>query len=321
MPSLASTSPTVYSGLTERARDVLAALESHDKRGTGKVWPGIERLAAMIGVCRRTVERAVKDLVGVGLVNKQYRHRRSSLYTLNWQAIVALGRRIMEAMRPPAAPDPAPPTVAQESHQGGSENWVSVSPAQQARAKTRSGVAREQPKAEPTDRPPTIYDVQARDLADDERTEALFEQAAAKGLAPKGEYGRLCVFSAACKALRIGKRPGAMFAGILRKKLWKWATNTDEDAATERIKSREGRGMKQKREEQRERTRREERASAPPRDADAEIWGSMLDTLRGNTGALRHALASKGWSVERIDGAASRSPRTLAWAEMRGGAL
>lgn len=325
MPSLAATAPTVYSGLTERARAVLYALERHDKRRTGKVWPSINRLAAIVGMCRRTVERGISDLIRAGLILKHKRHRRANVYTIVRPALQALCQDIAEAINPSAPerprsatkrPEPQTPTVravARESHRRGSGKAI--------KTKSSPGVSRERESspepATPPARPPTLADVQDADLADADRTHALFEQAARAGLVPLSEWGRLLVFTAAAKALRIGRRPAALFAGILRRKLTRWTTAADEDEAVERIKAREHRARWQHVEAQRAQERRLERdAAPPPLSKDAALWGHMLDTLRGNEPALRGALRSKGWTPERIEAAAIASDRTVAWRQM-----
>ena len=43
-------------------------LLDHCNSKTGRAWPSINRMATILGLCRRTVERHMKDLVDAGLV-------------------------------------------------------------------------------------------------------------------------------------------------------------------------------------------------------------------------------------------------------------
>ena len=84
--------------------------------------------------------------------------------------------------------------------------------------------------------------MKAADLSDDDRLDAV-----QGGLAKAGAFastaGRLLVWSAACRALRLGKKPAAMFVGILNHaEPAKLIEQADEDAATARMKAFNARG-------------------------------------------------------------------------------
>lgn len=337
MPSLAATAPTVYSGLSERARATLAALESHDQRGTGLVWPGIARLARLIGKSRRTVERALADLEDAGLIQRRKRPYGSNVYRLIKSAIGKLCQRIAAALRPrpeadhearpkaprpaqarPEAPRPTPrPAPAQAQQQAPTPPPSSSPkcrmfdapreiPSEKKTQKNQSGGARVDsggPKA------PSIDNVSAADLANDARTDALYAQAAARGYVQPSELGRVRVFTAAEKALRIGKRPGALFAAIIRAGLSRFDTNRDEDAARERIKALDGRALWQRRAQARREQEREEREAAPPPLApDAALYARLITLARGNGGAVLATLRRRGWTPDRIEQARVSAP-------------
>lgn len=67
-------------------------------------WPTIEATGAVLevdaGVCRRTVVRALRELVRLGLVSRSSRRGRggANSYELNLEAILALDRRKFEGL-------------------------------------------------------------------------------------------------------------------------------------------------------------------------------------------------------------------------------
>jgi len=70
----------------------LAIHENPARRAEGKPssFPSAATLAAEVGVCRKTVTRVAKKLAGMGLISWERRPRRSNVYTLNAEALVAL---------------------------------------------------------------------------------------------------------------------------------------------------------------------------------------------------------------------------------------
>lgn len=73
-------------GLRPSERQVALALIEHFNRKTGRCDPGIERIASILGCCKRTVIRATDRLEKLGLVRKTrhggYSNRNS--YQPNW---------------------------------------------------------------------------------------------------------------------------------------------------------------------------------------------------------------------------------------------
>jgi hypothetical protein len=84
--------------------------------------------------------------------------------------------------------------------------------------------------------PPTLTNIRPEDLRDVGRSLALFDQAVIRGLARPSEDGRLAFLALAAHAVAVGQNPGALFASLLRKGLWKYATQADEDAARRKLK-------------------------------------------------------------------------------------
>jgi hypothetical protein len=67
-------------------------LLDHCNSKTGRAWPSINRMAKILGLCRRTVERHLNDLCSAGLVlrNHQQRARRGRFSTRRYCVIAVL---------------------------------------------------------------------------------------------------------------------------------------------------------------------------------------------------------------------------------------
>ena len=68
----------------------LCLMDHADARG--KCWPSINRMATILGLCRRTVERHLSDLCSAGLVlrNHQQRARRGRFSTRRYCVVAVL---------------------------------------------------------------------------------------------------------------------------------------------------------------------------------------------------------------------------------------
>lgn len=64
----------------------------HANNDTGRAWPSVNRIASILGVCRRTVERHIKDLVSAGLVlsNGQSRSKRGRFSVCRYCVVAVL---------------------------------------------------------------------------------------------------------------------------------------------------------------------------------------------------------------------------------------
>jgi hypothetical protein len=79
---------------------------------------------------------------------------------------------------------------------------------------------------------PSLDDVQPEDLRDAGRTPQLYDQAVARGQASPSEDGRLKFLAIAEHAGVVGTvNPGGLFARLVRRGWWHFATQDDEDAA------------------------------------------------------------------------------------------
>jgi DNA-binding transcriptional MocR family regulator len=67
-------------------------LLDHCNSKTGRAWPSINRMAAILGVCRRTVERHMSELCSAGLVlrNHQQRGKRGRFSTRRYVVVAIL---------------------------------------------------------------------------------------------------------------------------------------------------------------------------------------------------------------------------------------
>lgn len=83
---------------------------------------------------------------------------------------------------------------------------------------------------------PTIRSIRPEDLRQMPRLEKLYRQATEAGWIPNCEAGIRNFVCAALRATRAGGRVGAVFVGIVRKKLWHHVTQEQEDRAMRVLK-------------------------------------------------------------------------------------
>jgi len=84
---------------------------------------------------------------------------------------------------------------------------------------------------------PTLSHVLPEDLKDTGRLFELFRQATVRSLIGSSDNDRLQFVSAAVHASVIGSRnPCGLFASLVRRRLWHFATQADEDVAQQRIR-------------------------------------------------------------------------------------
>jgi hypothetical protein len=74
-------------GLSPAARRVGAWLVWHANASSGRCDPGQARLRTETGLCRRTIQNAVKELVTCGVVSKKLRGTESTSYEIHWQSL------------------------------------------------------------------------------------------------------------------------------------------------------------------------------------------------------------------------------------------
>jgi hypothetical protein len=90
-----------------------------------------------------------------------------------------------------------------------------------------------EPSGVKTEKPgkPSIANIKLEDLVRFSRTEELYRQAVATGLVQHSENQVLNWIGAAVRAKTVAGDPVRVFAGIVRKKLWRYITQEQEDRA------------------------------------------------------------------------------------------
>lgn len=100
------------------------------------------------------------------------------------------------------------------------------------------------PGAGKLDYRPQLSNIQPEDLVNVGRTDLLFEEAARLGLVKRSTAGRLQFHAAAARALRVGSRnPCGLFAAIVRRGLWSFISQIDEDLALKELRVAGGVGL------------------------------------------------------------------------------
>jgi hypothetical protein len=87
---------------------------------------------------------------------------------------------------------------------------------------------------------PRLDDVRLEDLKDTGRLLVLLEQAIAREVVGESEADRLRFVAAAEHAMAVGKEnPPGLFCHLIRGRLWRYLTQSDEDLASSRLKRHE----------------------------------------------------------------------------------
>lgn len=132
----------------------------------------------------------------------------------------------LKHQKPAQTADPLPPpTLAQHT--------------EPASGTPTSGVQKQEKKNTkiPTTQAPTLRHIVLDDLRDTDRLLALFEQAHGQGLIGKSDSQRLTFLATAEHARVIGStNPCGLLAELIRRQLWHYVTESDEDAAYKRLK-------------------------------------------------------------------------------------
>jgi hypothetical protein len=143
----------------------------------------------------------------------------TAIVNLAWPGLTGDGRVKRELPpRPSLSTTKLPPPESNNKLPSESRNQKLTVP-------ERSGV-----KNEGRERP-TIANIQLEDLIRFSRTEALYRQAIAQGLVEHSENQVLNWIGAAVRAKSVVGNPVRVFAGIVRKKLWRYITQEQEDHA------------------------------------------------------------------------------------------
>ena len=196
-------------------------------------------VARVFGVDERTVKSARTHLVALGILVREcseqwYQNRFGGRVTVNlaWSP-----RPAGEGTRPMSttgSPRPTRLSTTGTPPPESNKTLPSEYKNQKPRGDEATGCRRQGKSAE--EKPPTLLAMTTADLSRPSRLAALFRQAVSAKLVTDSEHARLQFFAAAVHARVVGSRnPAGLFATLVRKGLWHFATNTDEDVARRQI--------------------------------------------------------------------------------------
>jgi hypothetical protein len=195
-------------------------------------------IARIFGVDLRRVKAARAELIALGWIapepsdqRAENRWGRAYRIDLAWDRVDPEGRRL-----PPLAPADrsaiATPSVNQEPFQ---EKAQHQDPARGGPTGVNLKASAEGNKAPLS--APSLDDVRPEDLTDVGRTLRLFDQAVARRLVVNSEADRLKFLAIAEHARVVGTvNTCGLFARLVRRGLWHFATLDDEDAARRRLR-------------------------------------------------------------------------------------
>jgi hypothetical protein len=228
-------------------------------------WCKASWIAEVFGVDLRSVKAARKHLVAIGwlqtVLTPQRLCNRWGTYTrisLSWTR-AALEQAAADRAAPPSCASPPPaefcttglPPLHKEhtepfqefQHQQPAppaEATLSAPPLHPADPTPDGQTGVEQQGKDQTRNPtlpPTLQHIIPEDLRDTARLLALFEQAQRQGLIGKGDSARLTFVATAEHARVIGStNPCGLLAALIRRQLWHYVTESDEDTASTRLK-------------------------------------------------------------------------------------
>lgn len=207
------------------------------RKGTGFSNVGLcssRFVSDVFGVDRRNAKRAralLRNMGWLALPDADYAtgRQRSAWATIDLEWMPAPNsaqqpggtHRVISPPRMASANATSPPPIKKPDLLSGSKN-------QYAPARLRPGV-RERTVAH---RRPSLADVQPKDLRSPARLRALFQEAVSGGLVRDSVANQTRFVAAATHALRVGTRnPCGLFVAVIRKGLWNYLTQADEDAA------------------------------------------------------------------------------------------
>ena len=190
-------------------------------RGTCKAsW-----VADTFGVSVRSVKFARKELAEMGwleVTESDHWHRQrwggTVVVNLGWSGPLREKRQSEFSPRTElSTTESAPPDIKQET--------PSESRYQNLTSPERSGAKREREEK------PSIRNIRLEDLLRFSGTEELYRQAVAAGWVKHSESQALNWIGAAVRAKSVAGDPVRIFAGIVRKNLWRYVTQEQEDHA------------------------------------------------------------------------------------------
>lgn len=207
-------------------------------------------VAETFGVDLRRVKHARRHLADIGWLSpfaspqwKENRWGRGVLVNLDWSREAALGRQRPErAEVAEFSTSETPPLAALSTTESPPPCLNQTLPSEFENQKLRpeasgTGFSKKAPEPKKELPTPTLRNVLKEDLRDDARLLVLFEEAVGRGLVNGTEHAKLQFFAAAEHAAVVGRinAPG-LFARLVHRGWWHLATQSDEDAASARLK-------------------------------------------------------------------------------------
>lgn len=228
-------------------------------------WCKASWIADVFRVDLRTIKAARKHLVTIGWLQicpiPQALCNRWGSYTLinlSWTR-AAMTQAAQDDAQPPPSTSPLPPTFCppispppSKEHPEPFQESQYQEPAPQAAipppslplpstAPTSNGSAAGVAQHQDTKTPPlapTLCHIIPEDLQEPARLLTLFEQAQTYGLIGKSDSERLTFLGLAEHAKVVGSaNPCGLFAALVRRQCWHFVTDSDEDAAHQRLKA------------------------------------------------------------------------------------
>ena len=244
---------------------LLRCLYYREQRCCSGGWCKASWIAEVFGINLRSVKAARKHLVEIGWLRAFHTSQRLgnrwgtyTLINLSWTR-AAIERRAAAHAAPPASQSPPPSELYTARLPPLSMEYIE--PLQELQDHQPPPQAEAAPLATPlyptapipggttgvetqgkdtTKHPPfspTLQHIVPDDLRDTERLLALFEQAQRQGLIGTSDRARLTFLATAEHACVIGSsNPCGLFAALIRRQLWHYVTDRDEDAASARLK-------------------------------------------------------------------------------------
>ncbi len=192
-------------------------------------------VAAVFDVDLRNIKAARKQLVDLGWLvlqpTPQGRLNRwgvSFTINLDWSSAPRLNQELKAPPPERLSTTGLPPLINNQELSTRSKNQ------EPATRRPRTGVWKKTEKQGT----PSLRDLQPADLSDPQRLTELFRQAQREGLVMNSECDRLRFFGAAERARCVATRnPCGLFATLVRRQLWHFITQRDEDGARNRLKA------------------------------------------------------------------------------------
>ncbi len=221
-------------------------------------WDGRGRvkaawIARVFGVDLRRVKQARAELVALGWISPEASDQRAEnrwgrgyRINLGWDRARPHGRRLP----PPPAVERSPIATPSVDPEPLPERGRNQEPAGRGPVGTGARLEGREEGLPPASAPkpattiptapvpaPNLDDVRPEDLRDVGRALELHRQAVARGLANPSEAGRLRFLAVAEHARAVGTvNPGGLFARLVRRGWWHFATMDDEDTARRRLR-------------------------------------------------------------------------------------